>query len=142
MKNRAHLRMSPLIASLSAAAVIGALFIPAAAATSTPTVATALPPGQVRVVDPDVTPATASLFNYLQAAPGEATPFGHQDLGSPRGERGGDGRRAGRGRGRDEQRADDGCGRERRDEGGHTQMCSVLHRTSRMGRSASMGARG
>src|SRR5665648_517363 len=78
MKNRAHLRMSPLIASLSAAAVIGALFIPAAAATSTPTVATALPPGQVRVVDPDVTPATASLFNYLQDVRGEATLFGHQ----------------------------------------------------------------
>lgn len=78
MKNRAHLRMSPLIASLSAAAVIGALFIPAAAATSTPTVATALPPGQVRVVDPDVTPATASLFNYLQDVRGVATLFGHQ----------------------------------------------------------------
>ena len=78
MKNRAHLRMSPLIASLSAAAVIGALFIPAAAATSTPTVATALPPGQVRVVDPDVTPATASLFNYLQDVRGKATLFGHQ----------------------------------------------------------------
>src|SRR5665647_26885 len=78
MKNRAHLRMSPLIASLSAAAVIGALFIPAAAATSTPTVATALPAGQVRVVDPDVTPATASLFNYLQDVRGKATLFGHQ----------------------------------------------------------------
>ena len=77
MKNRAHLRMSPLIASISAAAVIGALAVPATAAP--PSLPTAVvPPGSVEIVDPGATPETASLFQYLQDIQGEGILYGQE----------------------------------------------------------------
>ena len=77
MKNRAHLRMSPLIASISAAAVIGALAVPAVAAP--PSLPTAVvPPGSVEIVDPGATLETASLFQYLQDIQGEGILYGQE----------------------------------------------------------------
>jgi len=78
MKSRLSPRIThPLVASLAAVAVVGALAVPAAGAA--PDVrAAVIPPGSVEIVDPGATPETASLFQYLQDIQGEATLFGHQ----------------------------------------------------------------